>query len=521
MRKVNVLTPEEAVKLIRSGDTVVTDGFVSNGCPETVTAALEESFLTTGEPRDLVYVHSGGQGARDGRGDDRFGHEGMVRRAVGGHWDRGPHLCQLAVDNKIEAYNLPQGVLSHLFRDIAAHKLGTLTHTGLHTFVDPRNGGGKLNKKTEACEDLVILVNIEGQERLLYKSFPIDVAILKGTYSDESGNISFEKEAAPWDATAIAQAAKNSGGKVIVQVERIVANGSLNPNLVKIPGIYVDAVVIGKPEDSAQCIGYPYDGSMNGEYRVPAGAFEPLPFNERKIIARRAAMELKRDAVVNLGVGVPELVSGVAAEEGLGDAITLTVEAGPIGGFPKKGSQFGGSSNAECILAQNEQFDFYHGSGLDTACLGLAESDEDGNINVSRFGTRLSGSGGFIDITQNAKKVCFCGTFTAGGLKVAVENGELKILQEGRFRKFVKKVQHITFSGIYAREVSQPVIYITERAVFELKADGVHLTEIAPGIDLKTQVLDLMDFTPIVEPELKLMDSRLFREEPMGLSGEI
>ena len=519
MRKVRVLTPREAVDLIKNGDTVVTEGFVSNTCPETLTSALEAKFLETGTPNQLTYVYAGGQGARNGRGCDHFGHEGMVKRAVGGQWDRGPRLCQLAVENKIEAYNLPQGILSHLFRDIAAHKLGTLTHTGLHTFVDPRNGGGKLNAKT--TEDLVILVNIEGQERLLYKSFPIDVCLLKGTYADESGNISLEKETAPYDTTAIAMATKNSGGKVLVQVERIVANGSLNPNLVKIPGIYVDAVVIGTPEESVQCIGYPYDGSMCGEYRVPAGTFDPLPFNVKKIIARRAAMELKPNAIVNLGVGVPELVSAVAAEEGIGDFLTLTVEAGPIGGFPKKGEQFGGASNAECILDQNQQFDFYHGGGLDIAFLGLAETDTDGNINVSKFGTRLSGSGGFIDITQNAKKVCFCGTFTASGLKVEVKDGKLVIVQEGKIRKFVEAVQHITFSGIYARQVKQPVKYITERAVFELRSDGVHLTEVAPGIDVDTQILALMDFKPIITDELKTMDLRIFSEALMGIKEEL
>lgn len=515
MRKVNVLTPEEAVNLIKDGDTVVTEGFVSSTCPETITSALEKKFLETGSPRDLTYVYAGGQGNRDGRGCDHFAHEGLVKRAIGGHWDRGPKLCAMAIENKIEAYNLPQGIISHLFRDIAAKKLGTLTHTGLYTFVDPRNGGGKLNPRT--TEDMVILLNIEGQERLLYKAFPINACLIKGTYADESGNITMEKEIATFDTTAIAQATKNSGGKVIVQVERIVENGSLDPKLVKIPGIYVDAVVIGTEEDSQQCIGYPYDGSMTGEYRNPKGEFAPIPFNTKKIIARRAAMELTENSVANLGVGVPELVSAIAAEEGIGDFMTLTVESGPIGGFPKAGAQFGGATNVECILDQNQQFDFYHGGGLDLAFLGLAEADEEGNINVSKFGTRLSGSGGFIDITQNAKKVFFCGTFTAGGLKTSVQDGKLIIEQEGKVSKFVKAVQHITFSGIYARKVKQPVRYLTERAVFELQEDGLHLIEIAPGINLQTQILDLMDFKPIISEEPKLMDARLFLEEPMGL----
>lgn len=515
MKKVRILTPEEAANLVKDGDTVCTGGFVSCACPETLTTALEKRFLETGSPRDLTVFYAAGQGKRDGRGNDHFGHEGMVKRAVGGHWDRGPELGRLVLENKIEGYNLPQGVITHMFRDIAAHKIGTLTHVGLYTFVDPRNGGGKLNDITK--EDLVKLVEIEGEERLLYKTFPINICFLRGSYADECGNVTVHREIGSLDTTAMAQACKNSGGRVIVQVEKIVKAGTLDPKLVKIPGIYVDSLVIGTDADNQQCLGHDYDGSLTGEYRIPLGAIPPAPLNERKIIARRGAIELTDDAIVNLGTGMPEMVASVAAEEGISDKMTLTVEAGPIGGIPMSGAQFGASANVECILDHNVQFDFYHGGGLDLAFLGLAETDGEGNINVSKFGTRLAGAGGFIDITQNAKKVCFCGTFTAKGLKTEIRDGKLIIVQEGQKRKFVKAVEHITFSGYYAKKTNQPVLYITERAVFELRPDGVTLIEIAPGIDLKTQILDLMDFEPKVADDLKLMDARIFEDKPMGL----
>ena len=327
----------------------------------------------------------------------------------------------------------------------------------------------------------------------------------------------------------MAQACKNSGGKVIVQVEKIVAAGALDPKLVKIPGIYVDAVVVGTEEDNMQCIGVPYDGAAAGEYTIPLDAIPTIPLNERKVIARRAAMELPNDAIVNLGTGMPEMIANVAAEEGISDKMTLTVEAGPIGGIPLAGPQFGASANAEAILEHNVQFDFYQGGGLDVAFLGLAETAPNGDLNVSKFGTRLAGSGGFVDITQNAKKVCYCGTFTAKvpdrtKPKFKIGDGKIEILQEGTKKKFVKEVEHITFSGVYANKVKQPVLYITERAVFELRPEGVTLVEIAPGIDLKTQILDQMEFEPKIayqeDGTIKLMDSRIFRDEIMGLAND-
>ena len=518
MKKARIITAEEAALMVNDGDTISTGGFVSSACPEALSKALEKRFLETGHPQNLTLFFAAGQGHRDGTGGDHYGHEGMVKRVIGGHWDRAATLGALALENKIEAYNLPQGVISHMYRDIAAHKVGTITHVGLYTFVDPRNGGGKLNEVTK--EDIVKLVNIEGEERLLYKPIPIDVCFIRGSYADEYGNCTVHREIGPLDVTAQCQATKNSGGKVIVQVEKIVQGGTLDPRLVKIPGIYVDAIVVGSIEDNLQCLGMPYDGALSGEFRIPVDDIPPIPMDAKKILARRAAMELPQDAIVNLGTGAPEKIANVAAEEGISDKLTLTVEAGSIAGVPYGGTQFGGAANSMAILDHNVQFDFYQGGGLDVAFLGLAETAPNGDLNVSKFGTRLAGAGGFIDITQNAKKVVYCGTFTAKGLETRCEDGKLVIVKEGSKKKFVNEVEHITFSGTYANKVHQPVLYITERAVFELRPEGVTLIEIAPGIDLQTQVLDQMEFMPKIADDLKLMDERIFREELMGLAND-
>ena len=519
MKKVNIISAEEAAMMVDDGVTIATGGFVSCACPEALSKALEKRFLETGHPRDLTLFFAAGQGHRDGTGGDHYGHEGLVKRVIGGHWDRAPKLGDLALANKIEAYNIPQGVVTHMYRDIAAHKVGTITHVGLNTFVDPRNEGGKLNDFTK--EDIVELINIGGKELLLYKAMPIDVVFVRASYVDTLGNCTVHREIGPLDVTAMCQAAKNSGGKVIVQAEKIVEAGTLDPRLVVIPGIYVDAVVVGSEEDNLQCIGTPYDGALSGEYRIPVDEIPPIPLDAKKVLARRAAMELPNDAIVNLGTGAPEKIANVAAEEGISNKMTLTVEAGSIAGVPYGGTQFGGAANSMCIIPHNVQFDFYQGGGLDVAFLGLAETAPNGDLNVSKFGTRLAGAGGFIDITQNAKKVVYCGTFTAKGLKIHCEDGKLVIDQEGGKKKFVNKVEQITFSGDYANSVNQPVLYVTERAVFELRKDGVTLIEIAPGIDLQKDVLDQMEFMPKIEYQedgtVKLMDARIFRDEPMGL----
>ena len=495
--KNKVVTASEAIALLRDGDTLVNTGFVGCGAPEDLLVTLEQRYLETRSPHNLTLLFAAGQGDGAERGLNRLGHDGLLKRVIGGHWGLIPKVAKLALTNQIEGYNLPQGVIAQLYRAIASRKPGVITKVGLKTFVDPRLEGGKIN--AISTEDLVELIELGGEEWLYYKSFPINVAFCRGTTADPNGNVTMEKEALFIDNLAMAMAAKNSGGLVIVQVERIAEAGSLNPKQVKIPGVLVDCVVVARPEYHAQTYGLYYDPSFAAQIRVPLGSLPALPLDERKLIARRCVFELPPGGCVNLGIGMPEGVASVANEEQILRYVTLTTEPGGIGGVPQGGLNFGAGVNMDAVVDQNQQFDFYDGGGLDMTCLGLAECDEAGNLNVSRFGPKLAGAGGFINISQNARKVVFAGTFSAGGLKTAVEDGKLRIVQEGRAHKFVKQVGQVTFSGTYAKETHQPVLFVTERCVFRLTPDGLALTEVAPGIDIERDILAHMDFAPIVE----------------------
>ena len=513
MRK-KVVSSAEAIAILRDGDTLCCSGFGSNGVPVELILALEKRFLETASPKNLTLLFGGGPGDGGTGGVNHLAHEGLLKRVIGGHYGLVPKIGQLALQSKVEAYNLPLGVISHLYRDIACGLPGTASKVGLGTFVDPRLEGGKIGSRT--VEDLVEVITLGGKELLYYKAFPISVAFIRATSADAEGNLTMERETLTLDALAIAMATKNSGGFVIAQVERIVERGSLNPRRVKVPGILVDCVVVASAENHPQNLGGSYNPAFSAEVRVPLDAVAPMALDERKVIARRAAFELLPNSVVNLGIGMPEGVAAVANEEKILKYMTLTAEPGVIGGMPASGANFGAAINPEAVIDMNQQFDFYDGGGLDLACLGLAECDPAGSINVSRFGPKLAGAGGFINITQNSRTVVFVGTFTAGGLKIAIADGQLKILQEGRARKFVQRIEQVTFSGPYASSSGQTVLYVTERCVFRLTPAGLELIEVAPGIDVERDILAQMDFKPIVN-QPQLMDARIFRPEAMQL----
>ncbi len=516
--KQKVVSASDAAALVHDGDTITTSGFVGIGVPDELLAAVEARFLDTGHPRDLSLVFAAGQGDGKTRGLNRLGHEGLLKNVVGGHWGLIPKVAKLATEGKIKGWNLPQGCISQLFRDIAAGKPGMLSKVGLETFVDPRQGGGAINEiSTEAQVELMM---IGGEEVLYYPAPRLTVALLRGTTADEAGNITMEREALLIDNLAQAMAVRNAGGVVIVQVERIAQARTLPARGVHIPGILVDAVVVAQPENHVQTYRTAFSHGFTNRIRSPQGEIPPMSLDARKVIARRCAFELPVNGVVNLGIGMPEGVAAVAAEEGLLDHLTLTAEPGVIGGQPASGLDFGAAINTDAVIPQNNQFDFYDGGGLDMACLGLAQADRFGNVNVSRFGPRLAGAGGFINISQNARRVVFAGTFTASGLDVAIQDGTLSVRKEGTVRKFLEDVEQITFSGTRAARLGQPVLYVTERGVFELVSEGLKLVEIAPGIDLERDIVAQMAVAPIID-ELRSMDDRIFHDEAMDLRTDL
>lgn len=509
-----VVSLEDAVAVISDNDTICVSGFVGIGTPEALVRGLAERFAEQQEPKDISLLFAAAPGDGKDRGLNRLAQQGLVKRAIGGHWSLVPKLGKMAVENQIAAYNLPLGCISQLYREIAGGKPGMFSKVGLNTFVDPRQLGGAINDAS--TEHLVELKNLDGEEWLFYKSIPIDVAFIRGTTADRLGNITMEREALTLDMLSIAQAAKNSGGLVIAQVERLAAAGSMNPREVIVPANLVDCVVVAEPEDHRQTYDTQYSHAFTGRMKGVVDELPPMPFSDRKIIARRAAMELPINGVVNLGIGMPEGVGTVANEENILDHITLTTEAGVLGGVPQSGLDFGAAINADAVIQTNQQFDFYDGGGLDMACLGMAEVDQHGNVNVSRFKDRFAGAGGFINISQNARKLVFVGTFTARGLRVECADSKLSIACEGSMPKFIENVEQITFNGQYAAQKGQDVQYVTERCVFRLTTEGLELSEVAPGIDIERDILAHMAFKPIVRNP-KLMKSELFGTEPMRL----
>lgn len=505
-----VISYKEAAKLIKDGATVATTTFGLGGLSEQMLVGIEERYAEEHHPKGITFVNSSGIGNNQpGNGLDHLVAEGLVKRLISGHIGSSPLMGQAVINNQVESYLFPQGVITQLYRSIAGKKPGLITKVGLKTYADPRVEGAKGNNK--ATENLVELVKLNGEEWLNYKNFPIDVALVRGTYADGKGNISIERETGKLESLPLATAARNSGGIVIAQVTKIVENGSIKPKDVSVPGVLVDYVIVSEPENHFQTMGTQYNPALSGEVRIPVNGFKPLKFDLRKIVARRAAMELKPSSVVNLGIGMPDGVAAVAAEEGLGDELTLTLELGAVGGTPATGLDFGAAFNPEAIIDHQAMFDFYDGGGLDLTVLGLAQTDEKGNINVSKFGPRVTGPGGFINISQNTQNIVFVGTFTVGS-KATVENGKLVITEQGKAKKFLKQVEQITFSGEYASENNQNVLYVTERAVFDLKDGKMRLIEIAPGVDLQKDILDWMDFEPVIAEDLKEMNPDIFNE---------
>jgi propionate CoA-transferase len=489
------LSAAEAAQLVDDSDTVAISG---NGAgmisAEAILAALEERFLETGHPRDLVLVHSLGLGDRDALGTNRFAHEGMVRKVVAAHFTWSPRMQQLIAEEKVEAYCFPGGVVQHLLREIGAGRPGLFTHSGLGTFVDPRQGGGRCNARSR--ETLVEVMQVDGREVLHYKPFKVDVAVVRGTYADARGNVSPEEEAIEMDVHSIALAAHNSGGRVLAQVRQVVEAGSLHPRHVRIPGIMVDAVVTAP--DQLQFYGLGYDPTVSGGRRAHLGAAAAeLPAKlERRVIARRAALELEPGASLNFGFGIPGGIFAVIAEKGIGDRLWMSVEQGVHNGRMLDDALFGAARNADAIVPSIEQFDYYSGGGVDIAFLGMGEADAEGNVNVSHLGGTLIGPGGFIEIAQNANKVVFCGTFDAQGSRLECAGGSLRVLRPGKVKKLVSRVGQVTFSGAFARARGQEVLYVTERAVFRLVQAGLEVVEVAPGVEIERDILPHMGFAP-------------------------
>lgn len=506
-----VISAIEAANLINDNDAVATSASSGlAGLPEEILVAIGNRFKKEGHPKNITFIHSSGIGNNsEGRGADHLAHEGLVKRIISGHPGFSHKMARFIAESKVEAYLLPQGVMAQLWRATAGKRPGLITKVGLNTYVDPRVQGAKANDITK--ENIIDVVELNGEEWLQYHNFPIDVAIIRATTADTKGNLTTEKEIAHFEILPVAMAAKNNGGIVVAQVERIAEENSLDPKLVRVPAALVDYIVVGSETYHQQTMRTSYDPALSGELRVPLDSIEPMELSPRKIIARRAAMELEPNSIVNLGIGMPDGVSGIAVEEGVSDELTLTVEFGIFGGSPALGLDFGSSYNAQAYIDHASMFDFYDGGGLDATFLGMAQLDRYGNVNVSQLGSKVIGPGGFINISQSSKKVVFMGTFTLDA-EIEIENNALNIVKEGTVPKVVKEVDQITFSGKFANDNQLPVLFVTERAVFDIKDNHLRLIEVAPGIDIERDILSLLEFKPLIAEEIKLMDETIFQE---------
>lgn len=514
MTRCRIMAADEAVAHVQSGQTVAIGG---TGhllqAPDGLLAALERRHAMTAEPRDLTVVHTMGIGDNADAGMGRLAGPGLVRRFIGSHYGHNPRLMDAIADDRVEAFGIPGGVLSLLYREIAGSRPGLITRVGLGTYVDPRVEGGRLNARTTGS--IAEVLELAGREWLFYPSFPIHVGFIRATTADMDGNLTMEDEAGLADNLALASAVHNSGGIVIAEVKRLAESRSLAPKDVRVPGILVDLVTV--VPDQQQTAATTYSPYLAGTLRAPATETPHLPAGPRKLVARRAADELRSGDVVNLGFGISTGVAAVLAEEGCYDEVVFSLEQGIIGGAPSHGLDSGTAVNAQAYIDEGATFDLYDGGVLDVCCVSFGEVDALGNVNVSKLGGRAVGPGGFINITQNSKKVVFCGTMTGGALDIQVRDGGISVVKEGRYTKFVMAVDHITFSARETLAAGRQIVYVTERAVFRMTELGMELVEIAPGIDLERDVLARMEFAPIVSPALRVMDPRLYRAAVMGM----
>lgn len=534
-----IVDVKNALEKIPDNATVAVSGFNMATTPDYLLRKLYELYESTGHPQNL-FIESDTFPGAPGRGIDFIAEKiykdpdqkfirGVLMPFLG--WSQ--WLQKLVLENRIEAYSWSIGIASYWFREIAAGRPGLLTRVGLHTFLDPRIDEACLNelaRKRRTCK--VHLIKIDGNEYLFYQAPKPQVALIRGTTSDEIGNITMEKEGIFGTVLGITQATKAqpNPGIVIAQVERISRFGSLHPQLVRVPGPLVDYVVISPPEYHWQSGSIEFDPRISGTI-IPSFAPELIPRMElsvEKVIARRIVIELvelikklRRPLIINLGIGIPAYVTNIAFEEDILDFIYTTVEAGPWGGIALKGIDFGVSIGPFAIIPMPDQFSLYEGGIIDAAALGFLEIDSEGNVNPSMLPDRMPGPGGFPVIAAGSPRIFFGGEFTAGKRTIRVTDGKLIIQNDGSINKFVKRVYKIVFNGKTAIDVNKEVLYITERAVFRLSKNGLVLEEIAPGVDLEKHILSKMEFCPIINPKLKEMDKRLFQEEPMGLKEEL